>query len=63
MSFKINKNTGKVGEFIPVDFSKTEPIFDEDISIERPGLYKFVNGDLVLTDGNEVYVYQKFKTE
>lgn len=63
MAFKISKNTGKVGEFIPVDFSKAEPIFDEDMEIEKEGLYQFDNGDLVLLKGDSMYVYEKFKAK
>lgn len=59
MSFKIRKDVGKIGEFIHVDFSNPEPLYGEDVSIDKPGIYKFTDGELILTDGNNVYVYKE----
>ena len=59
MAYKINKETGKIGDFYPIDLKKREPIFDDDTSIERSGIYQFKDGELILTLGEQVYVYNE----
>lgn len=59
MAYKINKETGKIGEYYPIDISNREPIFDMNVSIERSGVYFFKDGELILVVGEQVYVYNE----
>lgn len=60
MSFKIDKDIGKIGEFVHVDFDKREPLFEHIEKDLEDGLYIFEDGDIfMVNDGNVI----RFKPE
>ena len=67
MSYRIPKDIDKVGEFIPVDFSKAEPIYNKSTDPEEidftfesgDGLYICNDGSLYLVKEDYIYVYYR----